>query len=80
VLLNPCCPLSFPLSAAKVLGDGVCAIRQSPQPGGPRCRYDPELPQYPAGPATPLLDSLTRGFHKRFQEPEEAVTIADRIN
>jgi hypothetical protein len=80
VLLNPCCPLSFPLSAAKVLGDGVCAIRQSPQPGGPRCRYYPELPQYPAGPATPLLDSLTRVFHKRFQEPEEAVTIADRIN
>jgi DNA recombination protein Rad52 len=28
----------------------------------------------------PLLDSLTRAFRKRFQVPEEAVTIADRIN
>ena len=27
----------------------------------------------------PLLDSLTRAFRKRFQVPEEAVTIADRI-
>ena len=28
----------------------------------------------------PLLESLTRAFRKRFQVPEEAVTIADRIN
>jgi hypothetical protein len=28
----------------------------------------------------PQLDSLTRAFRKRFQVPEEAVTIADRIN
>jgi hypothetical protein len=28
----------------------------------------------------PLLESLTRAFRKRFQGPEEAVTIADRIN
>ena len=27
-----------------------------------------------------LLESLTRAFRKRFQVPEEAVTIADRIN
>jgi len=27
----------------------------------------------------PLLESLTRAFRKRFQVPEEAVTIADRI-
>jgi hypothetical protein len=27
----------------------------------------------------PLLDSLTRAFRKRFQVPDEAVTIADRI-
>ena len=29
---------------------------------------------------TPLLESLTRAFRKRFQVPEEAATIADRIN
>jgi hypothetical protein len=28
----------------------------------------------------PLLESLTWAFRKRFQVPEEAVTIADRIN
>jgi DNA recombination protein Rad52 len=28
----------------------------------------------------PLLESLTRGFRKRFQVPEAAATIADRIN
>ena len=28
----------------------------------------------------PLLESLTRAFRKRFQVPEEAVTIADRIS
>ena len=28
----------------------------------------------------PQLESLTRSFRKRFQVPEEAVTIADRIN
>jgi len=28
----------------------------------------------------PLLESLTRAFRKRFEVPEEAVTIADRIN
>ena len=28
----------------------------------------------------PLLESLTRAFRNRFQVPEEAVTIADRIN
>jgi hypothetical protein len=28
----------------------------------------------------PLLESLTRAFRKRFQVPEEAVTVADRIN
>jgi DNA recombination protein Rad52 len=28
----------------------------------------------------PRLESLTRAFRKRFQVPEEAVTIADRIN
>jgi hypothetical protein len=28
----------------------------------------------------PLLESLTRAFRKRFQVPEEVVTIADRIN
>jgi hypothetical protein len=28
----------------------------------------------------PLLESLARAFRKRFQVPEEAVTIADRIN
>jgi hypothetical protein len=28
----------------------------------------------------PLLESLTRAFRKRFQVPDEAVTIADRIN
>ena len=28
----------------------------------------------------PQLDSLTRAFRKRFQVPEDAVTIADRIN
>jgi DNA recombination protein Rad52 len=28
----------------------------------------------------PMLESLTRAFRKRFQVPEEAVTIADRIN
>jgi hypothetical protein len=28
----------------------------------------------------PLLESLTRAFRKRFQVPEEAETIADRIN
>ncbi|MCS5699630.1 RAD52 family DNA repair protein [Cyanobium sp. FGCU-52] len=28
----------------------------------------------------PQLESLTRAFRKRFQVPEEAVTIADRIN
>ncbi|MCS5692938.1 hypothetical protein NZK33_13230 [Cyanobium sp. FGCU-6] len=28
----------------------------------------------------PLLESLTRAFRKRFQIPDEAVTIADRIN
>ena len=27
-----------------------------------------------------LLESLTRVFRKRFQVPEEAVTISDRIN
>ena len=27
----------------------------------------------------PLLESLTRAFRKRFQVPDEAVTIADRI-
>ena len=28
----------------------------------------------------PLLESLTRAFRKRFQVPEAAATIADRIN
>jgi hypothetical protein len=28
----------------------------------------------------PLLESLTRAFRKRFEVPDEAVTIADRIN
>jgi hypothetical protein len=28
----------------------------------------------------PLLEGLTRAFRKRFQVPDEAVTIADRIN
>ena len=28
----------------------------------------------------PLLESLTRAFRKRFQVPETAVTIADRIS
>jgi hypothetical protein len=28
----------------------------------------------------PQLESLTRAFRKRFQVPEAAVTIADRIN
>jgi hypothetical protein len=28
----------------------------------------------------PLLESLTRAFLKRFQVPDTAVTIADRIN
>ena len=28
----------------------------------------------------PLLESLSRAFRERFQVPEEAVTIADRIN
>jgi hypothetical protein len=28
----------------------------------------------------PLLEGLTRAFRKRFQVPEEAVTIADRIS
>jgi len=28
----------------------------------------------------PLLESLTRAFRKRFQVPEDAATIADRIN
>ena len=28
----------------------------------------------------PLLESLTRAFRKRFQVPDTAVTIADRIN
>ena len=28
----------------------------------------------------PQLENLTRAFRKRFQVPEEAVTIADRIN
>ena len=28
----------------------------------------------------PLLESLTRAFCKRFQVPEAATTIADRIN
>jgi hypothetical protein len=28
----------------------------------------------------PLLESLTRAFRKRFQVPDEAMTIADRIN
>ena len=28
----------------------------------------------------PQLDSLTQGFRRRFQVPDEAVTIADRIN
>jgi hypothetical protein len=28
----------------------------------------------------PLLESLTRAFRKRFQVPETAATIADRIN
>jgi len=28
----------------------------------------------------PQLESLTQAFRKRFQVPEEAVTIADRIN
>jgi len=28
----------------------------------------------------PQLESLTRAFRKRFQVPDEAVTIADRIN
>jgi hypothetical protein len=27
----------------------------------------------------PLLDSLTQGFRRRFQVPDSAVTIADRI-
>ena len=27
----------------------------------------------------PLLESLTRAFRKRFQVPEEAATIADRV-
>ena len=28
----------------------------------------------------PLLESLTRAFRKRFEVPDTAVTIADRIN
>jgi hypothetical protein len=28
----------------------------------------------------PLLDSLTRAFRKRFEVPDAAVTIADRIS
>jgi hypothetical protein len=28
----------------------------------------------------PQLESLTQAYRKRFQVPEEAVTIADRIN
>jgi len=28
----------------------------------------------------PQLESLTRAFRKRFQVPDDAVTIADRIN
>jgi len=28
----------------------------------------------------PLLETRTRAFHKRFQDPEAIVTIADRIS
>ena len=31
-------------------------------------------------PRQPLLESLTQAFRKRFQVPEAAATIADRIN
>jgi hypothetical protein len=35
----------------------------------------------PCGPYPgPCLESLTRAFRKRFQVPEAAVTIADRIS
>jgi hypothetical protein len=36
-----------------------------------------DLIQYRSGP---LLDNLTRAFRKRFQVPDTAVTIADRIS
>ena len=46
----------------------------------PGCRNDRALPQHPQALPRPLLESLTRAFRQRFQVPEEAVTIADRIN
>jgi hypothetical protein len=36
-----------------------------------------DLVPYPSGP---LLESLTRAFRKRFEVPDTAVTIADRIS
>jgi len=36
-----------------------------------------DLIPYPSGP---LLESLTRAFRKRFEVPNTAVTIADRIS
>ena len=52
-----------------------------PRPGGPGCPDHPaHLHNTLRALPRPQLESLTRAFRKRFQVPEEAVTIADRIN
>jgi hypothetical protein len=58
--------------------------RHQPRPTSARCPSDAETIQHLHSTLRalprPLLESLTRAFRKRFQVPEAAATIADRIN
>jgi hypothetical protein len=77
-----------PLAAGA--SDGTRSIHRSPTPAAPSASHDPGLtPLDPAvirqvlgtlrGLPRPVLEGFTKAFRKRFQVPEEATSIADRI-
>jgi DNA recombination protein Rad52 len=76
----------LPVSAS----NGTRLIHRSPSPAAPSASDDPSLtPLDPAvirqvlgtlrGLPRPVLEGFTKAFRKRFQVPEEATSIADRI-
>jgi hypothetical protein len=79
---------SAPLPASA--SNGTRSIHRRPSPATPNANNDPGLT--PLDPATtrqilatlrglprPVLKGFTKAFRKRFQVPEEATSIADRI-
>jgi DNA recombination protein Rad52 len=79
---------SAPLPAST--SNGTRAIHRRPSPAAPSASDDPGLaPLDPAvirqilaslrGLPRPVLEGFTKAFRRRFQVPEEATSIADRI-